>query len=296
MALPDYYTVLQVTPTADSEVVEAAYKRLAFKHHPDRNRDPGSATKMRELNQAYAILRDPRKRRQYDQELQSDRSLHDLFHKVNHLLDLNCTHNEIIKSLVEAGMELETSARVVGTVVEHRRQNGVEAQPDGKVLAHYKADDGKIMSVYLLSALLVFIGLGLALVPLFGKHAANPGLGARFLFALVILIPALVLSWFMVKEAKTHWNEEVVVFSNRLQWHMAGSVRSFELTGIKSMTVVAGEGIIEFALGFFSILTPELVIVDTNDKAWRIKAYLDKMDELCQIAPSLWTANSLGLR
>lgn len=51
MADRNYYEILQVTADAEPEVIEAAYKRLAFKYHPDRN--PGSADgRMRELNEA----------------------------------------------------------------------------------------------------------------------------------------------------------------------------------------------------------------------------------------------------
>lgn len=296
MSHANYYTVLQVAPNADCEVVEAAYKRLAFKYHPDRNRSTDSAIKMRELNQAYETLRDPTKRRLYDQEMQSDESVKDLYQKVNHLLDLNCSQNEIITSLVDAGMELETSARVVGTIIEHRRQTGVREQHPEKVLAQYRADNGKIVVVYVISALLVIVGLGFALFALFGKPPGNPGLGERFLLGMIFLGPALALSGFMVLEAKKHWNEELVVYASRLQWQIASDVRSFELSGIKSITVVAGEGIIEFALQFINIVSPELVIVDSNDAAWRIKGYMEKMDELCQVVPSLWTAHDLGLR
>jgi hypothetical protein len=62
----DYYDILQVSPNAEQEVIEAAYKRLARKYHPDINRDPTAADRMRELNEAYEVLGDPRRRAQYD--------------------------------------------------------------------------------------------------------------------------------------------------------------------------------------------------------------------------------------
>jgi DnaJ domain len=66
----DYYEVLQVSPRAEQAVIEAAYRRLAQKYHPDRNPDPVSLSRMQEINQAYSTLRDPLKRQQYDLELQ----------------------------------------------------------------------------------------------------------------------------------------------------------------------------------------------------------------------------------
>ncbi len=63
----DLYEVLQVSQRAEQEVIEAAYKRLALKYHPDLNNSSPEATRrMQELNQAYAVLSDPEKRAEYD--------------------------------------------------------------------------------------------------------------------------------------------------------------------------------------------------------------------------------------
>ncbi len=65
--MKDYYAVLGVVPSAEDVVIRAAYKALALRYHPDRN--PGSseaAAKMAELNEAYNILSDPVKRKDYD--------------------------------------------------------------------------------------------------------------------------------------------------------------------------------------------------------------------------------------
>ena len=62
----DPYAVLQVLPTADQEVVNAAFKALALKYHPDRDATRRAAEKMAELNRAYAILRSPSARAVHD--------------------------------------------------------------------------------------------------------------------------------------------------------------------------------------------------------------------------------------
>lgn len=62
----DAYGTLQVLPTADQEVINAAFKALALKYHPDRDATRRAADKMAELNRAYAILRDPRARLAFD--------------------------------------------------------------------------------------------------------------------------------------------------------------------------------------------------------------------------------------
>ncbi len=55
----DLYQILQVDPAAEPEVVQAAFKRLALKYHPDKNASPDAHRRMQELNEAYAIMGDP---------------------------------------------------------------------------------------------------------------------------------------------------------------------------------------------------------------------------------------------
>ncbi|HKF77479.1 MAG TPA: J domain-containing protein [Candidatus Dormibacteraeota bacterium] len=69
----DLYKILQVDPQADTEVIEAAYRRLARKYHPDVNRSPDAELRMRELNAAYQVLRRPDHRAAYDGTRPSER-------------------------------------------------------------------------------------------------------------------------------------------------------------------------------------------------------------------------------
>jgi hypothetical protein len=62
----DYYQALQVDPAADAEVIEAAYRRLARKFHPDVSSASDAPIRMRELNEAWSVLRDPARRGEYD--------------------------------------------------------------------------------------------------------------------------------------------------------------------------------------------------------------------------------------
>jgi hypothetical protein len=64
-----WYEVLQVDPRAEPEILEAAYRRLAKKYHPDVATSPGAGPRMKEINAAYAVLRDPRQRAAYDRQL-----------------------------------------------------------------------------------------------------------------------------------------------------------------------------------------------------------------------------------
>ncbi len=64
----DYYEVLGVSKTADDSAIKSAYRKLAKKYHPDMNPgDKNAEAKFKEASEAYAVLSDPDKRRQYDQ-------------------------------------------------------------------------------------------------------------------------------------------------------------------------------------------------------------------------------------
>ena len=63
----DYYQVLEIEKSAGPQQVKEAYRRLAFQYHPDRNKsDPNSVERMKEINEAYAVLSDQEKRSRYD--------------------------------------------------------------------------------------------------------------------------------------------------------------------------------------------------------------------------------------
>lgn len=65
MSTKDYYKILGVEKSASDEEIKKAYRRLAHQHHPDHS--GGDETKFKEINEAYQILSNKEKRRQYDQ-------------------------------------------------------------------------------------------------------------------------------------------------------------------------------------------------------------------------------------
>jgi curved DNA-binding protein len=63
----DYYKILEVPRTASQEEIKKAYRKLAMKYHPDRNKgDKSSENRFKDINEAYAVLSNSEKRKQYD--------------------------------------------------------------------------------------------------------------------------------------------------------------------------------------------------------------------------------------
>ena len=72
--MPNYYGVLGVSENATKEEIKKAYRDLALKYHPDRNKDAGAEEKFKKITEAYKVLRDETNRRQYDKQLRSEAS------------------------------------------------------------------------------------------------------------------------------------------------------------------------------------------------------------------------------
>jgi curved DNA-binding protein len=62
----DYYEILGVGRSANQEEIQRTYRKLARRHHPDVNKDPGAEETFKQINQAYEVLSDPKKRARYD--------------------------------------------------------------------------------------------------------------------------------------------------------------------------------------------------------------------------------------
>ena len=68
----DHYETLQISPNADAEMIQRAYRLLAQRFHPD-NQQTGNAQRFREMSEAYNVLSHPERRAQYDVQHQQQR-------------------------------------------------------------------------------------------------------------------------------------------------------------------------------------------------------------------------------
>src|SRR5690606_16854696 len=67
MEFKDYYETLGVKPDAGDAEIKAAYRRLARKYHPDVSKEAGAEERFKAVNEAHEALRDPERRKAYDQ-------------------------------------------------------------------------------------------------------------------------------------------------------------------------------------------------------------------------------------
>ncbi|TVR97964.1 MAG: J domain-containing protein [Wenzhouxiangellaceae bacterium] len=67
MEFKDYYKILGVKPEADQDEIKRAYRKLARKYHPDVSKEADAETRFKEVGEAYEALKDPNKRKAYDQ-------------------------------------------------------------------------------------------------------------------------------------------------------------------------------------------------------------------------------------
>ena len=125
----DYYEILGIEKSASQADVKAAYRKLAMKYHPDRN--PGnkeSEEKFKEAAQAYEILSDEAKRKQYDQFGHSDNSAFGHGSQDVNMDDIFSNFGDIFESMFGGGGGFNKKSRRAGPVPQkgHDRHKEIE--------------------------------------------------------------------------------------------------------------------------------------------------------------------------
>lgn len=153
---PDYYKILQVDPLAEEEVIEAAYRRLARKYHPDVYSGPDASERMRILNLAYGVIGNPARRLAYDGARQRE-----------------AARQEALAELTQQSMARRTTtgrqrAVTAATLAQYSDASGNAAARAGSKEAAMKRMQSKVPSVK------VSTGDWPAITPTTGKLPVTP--------------------------------------------------------------------------------------------------------------------------
>jgi curved DNA-binding protein len=113
----DYYEILSVPKNASNAAIKKAYRKLAMQYHPDRNpgKEKWANEKFKEINEAYGVLGDPQKRKQYDQ-----------FGTVGNISDIfgspstRTTFEEMMKDFGGAGLRFDFLDDIFGDLLKGR--------------------------------------------------------------------------------------------------------------------------------------------------------------------------------
>ena len=172
--MKNYYEILEVDKNASEEVIEKAYKTLAKKYHPDLQNNSNCQDKMRQINEAYEILSNDFKRREYDEKIKRQSVS---IEEYNRIIQENNRLKKDLKRVAnqrEMSQNQERLEEMSIMQIYYEQIKKAKKQPQMRYeRKKTKISLEKIKKIVIYIAILIVIGLVLAIVPFTRKFFIN---------------------------------------------------------------------------------------------------------------------------
>ena len=172
--MKNYYEILEVDKNASEEVIEKAYKTLAKKYHPDLQNNSDCQDKMRQINEAYEILSNDFKRREYDEKIKRQSVS---IEEYNRIIQENNRLKKDLKRVVNKREMSQNQGRLEEMSIMQRYYEQIKKATKQPQMRYErkktKISLEKIKKIVIYIAILIGIGLVLAIVPFTRKFFIN---------------------------------------------------------------------------------------------------------------------------
>ena len=172
--MKNYYEILEVDKNDSEEVIEKAYKTLAKKYHPDLQNNSDCQDKMRQINEAYEILSNDFKRREYDEKIKRQSVS---IEEYNRIIQENNRLKKDLKRVVNQREMSQNQGRLEEMSIMQRYYEQIKKATKQPQMRYErkktKISLEKIKKIVIYIAILIGIGLVLAIVPFTRKFFIN---------------------------------------------------------------------------------------------------------------------------
>ena len=172
--MKNYYEILEVDKNASEEVIEKAYKTLAKKYHPDLQNNSKCQDKMRQINEAYEILSNDFKRREYDEKIKRQSVS---IEEYNRIIQENNRLKKDLKRVANQREMSQNQERLEEMSIMQRYYEQIKKATKQPQMRYErkktKISLEKIKKIVIYIAILIVIGLVLAIVPFTRKFFIN---------------------------------------------------------------------------------------------------------------------------
>ncbi len=172
--MKNYYEILEVDKNASEEVIEKAYKTLAKKYHPDLQNDSDCQDKMRQINEAYEILSNDFKRREYDEKIKRQSVS---IEEYNRIIQENNRLKKDLKRVANQREMSQNQEQLEEMSIMQRYYEQIKKATKQPQMRYErkktKISLEKIKKIVIYIAILIVIGLVLAIVPFTRKFLIN---------------------------------------------------------------------------------------------------------------------------